>query len=317
MPKPLVEQVVVIVGASSGIGRATAIAFAGRGARVVAAARSDDALTSLVEEITTSGGDALAVPTDVSEPGQLRALADAAVARFGSIDTWVNAAAVSVYGRVEDISDEEYEQVLRVNLLGQIYGAKAALPHLRSSGGGALIGIGSIESYRAVPLHAPYTVSKFGVRAFYDVLRLELVEEGSPIAVTTILPASIDTPFFEHARSHLPQQPKPPGPVYAAEAVATAIVRAAERPTREIPVGGSTMGFLLGQRLSPALTDAVMSVGGLLSRAQQSDRPDDGQDNLDAPMPGTGRTGGCTRAACSAAAPSRRWWGSGAGSGTC
>jgi NAD(P)-dependent dehydrogenase (short-subunit alcohol dehydrogenase family) len=292
MPKPLSQQSVVVVGASSGIGRATALAFAEEGARVVVAARSIDDLASLVTEIEGHGGDALAVPTDVAEPDQLHELAAQAVARFGGIDTWVNAAAVTVYGRVEEIPVEEYDRVMRVNVMGQVHGTLAALPHLRTRGGGVIIGIGSVESYRAVPLHAPYTMSKFAVRAFYDTLRMELVEEGAPIAVTTVLPVGIDTPLFEHARAHQDEMPKPPPPVYAAEVVAAAIVRAARKPTREVPVGAPAVTFIMSQRFSPALTDALMAAGGLLSRLQKSSRPDDSRDNLEAPMSGTGRTHG-------------------------
>jgi NAD(P)-dependent dehydrogenase (short-subunit alcohol dehydrogenase family) len=292
MPKPVAEQTVVVVGASSGIGRATALAFGREGARVVVAARSTEDLDSLVTEITAAGGDALAVPTDVSRPEQLGLLATAAVGRYGGIDTWVNCAAVTVYGRVEELSAQEYERVLQVNVMGQVHGTLAALPHLRARGGGAIIGLGSVESYRAVPLHAPYTMSKFAVRAFYDTLRIELAEEGVPIGVTTILPVGIDTPFFEHARSHRAELPKPPPPVYAPEVVAAAIVRAARRPTREVPVGAPAIGFLMGQRFSPALTDALMAAGGLLSKAQKTRLPDDDRDNLDAPMAGTGRTRG-------------------------
>ena len=295
MPKPLSEQSVVVVGASSGIGRATALAFARKGARVTVAARSADDLTSLVAEITGAGGTATAVPTDVAEPDQLRELATRAAAAHGGIDTWVNAAAVSVYGRVEEITPQEYERVLRVNLLGQVFGTQAALPHLRSAGGGVLIGIASVESYRAVPLHAPYTMSKFGVRAFYDTLRLELAEEGSPVAVTSILPPGVDTPLFEHARTYQAEMPKPPPPVYAPEVVAAAVVRAAVKPTREVPIGAAAVGFLLSQRVNPAMTDALMAAGGLLSKLQTSRRPDNGTDNLDSPVAGTGRTRGTYR----------------------
>ena len=202
MPRSVSEQVVVIAGASTGIGRASALAFAARGAKVVCAARSAQALDTLVTQIRTDGGTAVAVPTDVAEPAEVRALAELAEAQFGRIDTWVNAAAVSVWGRVEDITDAEFDRVMRVNFLGQVHGTHAALPALRRAGGGVIIGISSVEGVRAVPLHSPYTASKFALRAFYDCLRMELAQEGAPIAVTTILPASIDTPFFEHRRFH-------------------------------------------------------------------------------------------------------------------
>jgi NAD(P)-dependent dehydrogenase (short-subunit alcohol dehydrogenase family) len=292
MPKSLAEQVVVVVGASSGIGRATALAFARHGARVVAAARTVPALDSLVAEIAGAGGEAIGVPTDVADPGAVYALAEAAEQGFGRIDTWVNNAAVGIWGRVEDITDEEFERVLRVNFLGQVYGTHAALPALRRAGGGVLIGVSSVEGVRAVPMHSPYTASKWALRAFYDSLRMELAEEGAPIAVTTILPASIATPFFEHARSKLGAMPKPPPPVYAPEVVAEAIVRAATNPTREVPVGGAAVAFLAGQRLSPALTDAVMSLRRTSVDAQTTDRPDDGVDNVDAPLDEPGRVTG-------------------------
>jgi NAD(P)-dependent dehydrogenase (short-subunit alcohol dehydrogenase family) len=292
MPKAVSEQVVVIVGASTGIGRASALAFAARGAKVVCAARSAEALDTLVEDIRADGGTAVAVPTDVAEAAQARSLAEVAESRFGRIDTWVNAAAVSVWGRVEDITDAEFDRVMRVNFLGQVHGTHAALPALRRAGGGVLIGISSVEGVRAVPLHAPYTASKFALRAFYDCLRMELAQEGAPIAVTTILPASIDTPFFEHARSKLGAMVKPPPPVYAPEVVAASIVYAAAHPRREIPVGGSAVGFLLGQRVSPALADAIFSVRRLGVGTQRTDRPDNGVDNVDHPIDGPGQVHG-------------------------
>jgi NAD(P)-dependent dehydrogenase (short-subunit alcohol dehydrogenase family) len=292
MPKALSEQVVVITGASTGIGRATAFAFAERGAKVACAARSEEALDVLVAQIHVKGGTAIAVPTDVTDPVAVRALADTAEQHFGHLDTWVNNAAVSVWGRVEDITDAEFDRVMRVNFLGQVHGVHAALPALRRAGGGAVIGVASVEGVRAVPLHGPYTASKFALRGFYDCLRMEMAQEGVPIAVTTILPASIDTPFFEHARSKLGAMVKPPPPVYAPELVADTIVYAAAHPRREIPVGGAAVGFLLGQRLSPALTDALLSIRRVGVEIQRTGRPDNGTDNVDSPIDGPGHVHG-------------------------
>jgi NAD(P)-dependent dehydrogenase (short-subunit alcohol dehydrogenase family) len=292
MPRPVSEQVVVITGASTGIGRATAFAFAAQGAKVVCAARSREALDVLAAQIHIDGGTALAVPTDVADPVAVRALADTAEQYFGRIDTWVNNAAISVWGRVEDITDVEFDRVMRVNFLGQVHGVHAALPALRRAGGGVVIGVASVEGVRAVPLHGPYTASKFALRGFYDCLRMELAQQGEPIAVTTILPASIDTPFFEHARSKLGAMVKPPPPVYAPEIVADTIVYAAAHPRREIPVGGAAVGFILGQRLSPALTDALLSVRRLGVGLQRTDRPDNGVDNVDGPLDGPGQVHG-------------------------
>ncbi|MCY1138133.1 SDR family oxidoreductase [Actinoplanes sp. Pm04-4] len=293
MPKPVAEQVVVITGASSGIGRATALAFAAAGAKVVCAARSAEALDTLVEQIRAGGGLAVAAPTDVADPVRVRALAHLAEQTYGRIDTWVNNAAVGVWGRVEDVTDEEFDRVLRVNFLGQVHGVHAALPALRRAGGGAIIGVVSVEGVRAVPLQGPYTASKFALRAFYDTLRMELAQEGSPIGVTSILPASIATPFFEHARNKLGgAMAKPPPPVYAPEVVARSIVHAAAHPGREILVGGAAAAFTLAQRLSPALTDAVLSIRRLGEGSQRTGRPDNGVDNLDAPLDGPGRIWG-------------------------
>jgi NAD(P)-dependent dehydrogenase (short-subunit alcohol dehydrogenase family) len=290
--RPVSEQVVVIAGASSGIGRATAAAFAAEGARVVCAARNTEALDTLVAEIGRSGGSAYAVPADVTDPAAVRALADAAEQRHGRIDTWVNAAAVGIWGRIEDITDEEFDRVLRVNFLGHVHGVHAAVPALRRAGGGSIIGISSVEGVRAVPLQAPYAASKFALCGFYDCLRMELAQEGAPIAVTTILPASIDTPFFEHARSKLGAMPKPPPPVYTPELVADTIVHAATHPRRQIPVGGAATAFILTQRLVPGLADAVLAIRHLGVAGQRADRPDNGTDNLDGPLPGPGRVHG-------------------------
>jgi NAD(P)-dependent dehydrogenase (short-subunit alcohol dehydrogenase family) len=292
MPRPVAEQVVVIVGASSGIGRTTALEFARGGARVVCAARTVQALDSLVDQITGEGGQAVAVPTDVADPGAVRALADTAEREYGRIDTWVNNAAVAVYGRVEDITDEEFDRVMRVNFLGHVYGVHACLEPLRRAGGGVVIGVSSVEALRAVPMHAPYTASKWALRGFYDALRMELMESRDPIAVTTILPGPIATPFFEHARSKIGAMPKPPPPTYAPEEVARAIVRASVKPTREVPVGGVAVALSLGQRISPALTDLVMSLPQVAVGAQRTDRPDNGVDNVDQPIAEPGRVRG-------------------------
>lgn len=293
MARPLRDQSVVVIGASSGIGRATATTLARRGANVVCAARGVRALDTLIAEITTFGGSAIAVPTDISDPAAVAALADRSEDYFGRIDTWINLAAVAVWGRIDHITDEEFDRVMRVNFLGQVHGVHAALPALRRAGGGTIIGIASMEAIRAVPMHAPYTASKWAVRAFYDVLRMELAQEGAPIAVCTILPAAIDTPFFEHSRNgRLGVRPKPPAPVYAPQIVADAIVHTIEHPQREVAVGGSAVGLVLGQRLFPALVDAALSLRRFGVGWFLTDRPDSGRDNVDAPVSEPGQVHG-------------------------
>ncbi|ATE54651.1 SDR family oxidoreductase [Actinosynnema pretiosum] len=292
MPRRLAEQVVVVVGASSGIGRVTALRFAAAGARVVCAARNTRALDGLVEEVRGAGGRAVAVTADIADEAAVRAVADVAVERFGRVDTWVNAAGIGVYGRVEDTPAGEFDRVMRVNYLGHVHGAKAALPALRRAGGGVLIGVASVLGLRSAPLQAPYAASKAAVRAFYDALRVELAHDGESIAVTAVLPAAINSPFFEHCRSRVGSLPKPPPPVYAPELVAEAVLRAAERPRREVPVGDAALAFYLGQRLFPALTDALMSVRAVGRSGMRSELPDNGVDNVDSPVDEDGRVHG-------------------------
>lgn len=284
MPRALQDQVVVVTGASSGIGRATARMFAQAGATVFAAARDQEALDSLAREVS---GEVVPMVTDVVDPEQVQALATTAVERAGRIDTWVNDAAVHEYAWFEDTKPEEFARVLETDVLGQVHGAYAAIPHLAENDrGGVLIGVSSVEGVRAVPLQAPYVTSKWALRGFYDTLRMEMALRHPDVKVTTILPASIDTPIFEHALTKLPDLPKPPPPLYAPDVVARAIVHAAQHPQRELPVGGSAAQFILGQRFAPALMDWALSRRFAAVKGQQSGQPNPGTDNLGAPLPG-------------------------------
>jgi NADP-dependent 3-hydroxy acid dehydrogenase YdfG len=290
--KPIRDQVLVITGASSGIGRATALRFARRGASVVPIARGEAALESLRREIERFGGRAHPVVADVADWPQVERAAEEAVDRFGRIDTWVNNAAVALYATVAEADVEEMRRVLDVGLLGTVHGVKAALPHLQRQGRGAIINVASALGLRAVPLQAAYCAAKHGVKGFTDSLRTELEREGSGIAVTLVLPSSIDTPLFDHARSHLGVRPRPIPPVYAAEAVADAIVFAATHPRRDLAVGGAGKAFALLERISPALADAYLLRGDVGVRQQRSDEPDDGVDNLFEPLDDGGRVRG-------------------------
>lgn len=284
--KPINQQVVVVMGASSGIGRATALRFAARGAAVVAAARNRKGLDTVVAGILEGGGKAVAIVADTADAKQVKAVADGAVAEFGRIDTWAHVAGVGVYGTVEQITPEEYERLIEVNLLGQIYGALAALPHLRATGRGTLIHVSSVEGRVAYALSSGYAASKHGMIGFLDALRLELEREGVPIAVVNIMPAAIDTPFFEAARTHLGVAPRPPDPVYAPEIVAEAIVDAAEHPMRDIVVGGAGAGAIAAKRLAPRLLhEVLLTPSGFEAQLTTRPRSPNAPDNLFTPTP--------------------------------
>lgn len=279
--KPLNQQIVVIIGASSGIGRATAMDFAARGATVVCVARDEAGLATLVEEIRDKGGRALAVTAEAADAEQMKSVAAYAVQELGRIDTWVHLAAVSVYARFEDTLPAEFARVIEVNLLGQIHGALAALPHLRRAGGGALICVSSVEGMVSLPFQSAYAASKHGVVGFLDSLRLELQREGAPISVTNILPAAINTPLFQKALTRLGVEPRPPPPVYAPELVSRAILHASCHEARDLMVGGAGMALLLARRISPYLTDAILqSRAGFDSQLTDRPKSEDAPNNL-------------------------------------
>jgi len=268
--KPLKEQVMVITGATSGIGLATAKRAAERGARVVLCSRNESGLQEAVAQIEESGGTARGVVADVSSPEDVERLAASAIEEFGSVNTWVNNAGVSFYGRLTEVALEDMRQLFEVNFWGMVHGARAAVPRLRATGG-ALINIGSIVSDRAIPLQGAYSASKHAVKGFTDALRMELQEEGAPISVTLIKPSAIDTPYFQHAKNYMEVQPKPPAPVYAPEVVANAILRAAEHPIRDITIGGGGRVLTALGAALPRLTDYYMERA--MFDAQRSDAP--------------------------------------------
>ena len=269
--KPLEEQVVVITGASSGIGLVTAKMAAERGARVLLASRNRGDLRRAVKEIEKEGGEASYETADVTDPKEVEGIAKAARKRFGGFDTWVNNAGVSIYGTIDQVPLEDARQLFETNYWGVVHGSLAALPTLRRYGG-ALINLGSILSDRAIPLQGHYSASKHAVKGFTDALRMELEKEDAPVSVTLIKPGAIDTPYPHHAKNFMAVEPKHPAPVYAPRAVARAILRCAERPTRDITVGaGGRMISAMGN-LAPRFTDRYMEAT-MFDQQKSDDKP--------------------------------------------
>jgi NAD(P)-dependent dehydrogenase (short-subunit alcohol dehydrogenase family) len=276
MPKQLSEQVVVITGASSGIGRCTAQHLAMQGARVVVTARRADALDDVVREVETAGSQALAVPGDVTREEDLRAVACAAVERFGRIDTWVNNASVYVQGRVQDITLDEYRRVLDVNLVGLINGTQRALEVMLPQGSGVIIQISSVAAKRGVPYTSPYSAAKAAIDGFTEALRSELWETG--VFFSILYPPTVDTPIYQHARGKLGVVPKPAPPVADPMEAARAIAHLAITGERHRYFGWAGALALLNA-VSPAVGDWLLHHGAGFT---YSDVPA-GEDNVDAP----------------------------------
>ena len=250
--KPLEAQVIVITGASSGIGFATAVLAFDRGAKLVLAARSERVLDELVEFINDNGGEAIRVVADVSERVEMERVAEEAMARFGRIDTWINNAGVSIYGRLDEVSEADHRRLFDVNFWGVVNGSLAALPHLKAHGG-ALINVGSEVSDAVVPLQGMYSASKHAVKGFTDALRVELIADKAPVSVTLIQPTAVNTPYPEHARNYLDREPKLPDPQIDPKDVAVAILKAATRPEHAIKVGAMSKLNTTSWMLTPKL----------------------------------------------------------------
>jgi NADP-dependent 3-hydroxy acid dehydrogenase YdfG len=286
MPRPIAEQVVVVTGASSGVGRAIARAFGAKGAKVALIARGVEALENAAREIRESGGEALVLPLDVAQEAAVHSAAEAVVARWGRIDTWVNDAMVSVFSPAHQMKPGEYERVTAVNYLGTVYGTQAALRHMQPRDEGTVIQIGSALAYRSIPLQSAYCASKAAIRGYTDSLRCELHHDRSKVKLCMLQLPAVNTPQFDVVRSRLPRKPQPVAPIYQPEVIARTVLYAALHPAREVWVGASAIKAILGQKVIPGMLDRYL--GRIGYDAQQTDEPDapNRQDNVDQPLPG-------------------------------
>ncbi len=283
--KPLSQQVLVVTGASSGLGRAIARLAGERGAKVVVAARNADGLAGAVREIEAAGSQALAVEVDVARQEDVERLVAAAVERFGRIDTFVANAAVTVYTEAHRLEPEELRRVLDVNFYGQVYAYWAALAHLRASRG-TFVSISSALAYRGIPLQAAYCASKAALRNFFESARVELGRERAGVAISLVLPGAINTPQFDRDRQKTGLQPQPVAPIYQPEVVAEATLRCCERPVRELAVSWGAQKLLWGQKLSPRVGDLVLARTGWSGQTTGEPKPLGSPDILFETLPG-------------------------------
>jgi short-subunit dehydrogenase len=288
------DSVVVITGASSGIGRATAVAFARKGCPVVLAARRAEALEAVRRECERHrGAEALVVPTDVTDAGAVDDLARRAVQRFGRIDVWVNSAAVTVFGPFEEVPLEDFRKVMDVNVMGYVHGARAALRVMREQGRGTLINVSSIVGVVSQPYTHAYGMSKYAIRALSASLRQELrLDKAKHIHVCTVLPATIDTPLFEHAANYTGRKPLAMPPVYSPERVARTIVDLVRVPRREVVVGPMGRSMVLESRIMPGMVERMMARQVDKTHLSRKEPAPAGHGNLHVPAPGQGAAHG-------------------------
>jgi NAD(P)-dependent dehydrogenase (short-subunit alcohol dehydrogenase family) len=283
--KPISDQVVLVTGASSGLGRAMARLAGERGAKVVVTARNAEALDTCVGEIERAGSQALAVPGDVADQAHVERAVEAAVERFGRIDTYVANAVVTVYAEAYRLEPEELRRVWEVNFFGVVDGYWAALPHLRTSRG-TFLHVSSALAYRGIPLQAAYCSTKAGLRAFLESARVEEQKAGTGVAISLVLPGAINTPQFDRDRQKLGYQPEPVPPIYQPEPFAEATLHCAEHPVRELPISWGAQRLLWGQKLSPRAGDWVLRRKGWKAQHTAEPKPLDAPDNLFDTLPG-------------------------------
>jgi short-subunit dehydrogenase len=265
------SEIVVITGASAGVGRATVRRFAREKAKIALLARANEALDAACREVEQAGGKALAIPTDVAYPDQVEAAAERAERELGPIDIWVNNAMVTVFAPFLEITPEEYKRATEVTYLGFVYGTMSALKRMSARNRGSIVQVGSALAYRSIPLQAPYCGAKAAIRGFTDSVRTELIHQKSGVHITMVQMPALNTPQFNWCETKLPNHPQPVPPIFQPEVAAEAIYYAAHNRRREIYVGESTVKAILANKLVPGLLDRYLGKTGY--RSQQTDRP--------------------------------------------
>lgn len=300
------SEVVVITGASAGVGRATAHRFARDGARVALLARDNPALQHAAEEVRERGGMALPIPVDVSDAAQVEAAAERIERELGPIDIWINAAMATVFAPVSEIPAEEFRRATEVTYLGTVHGTLAALKRMRSRNRGCIVQVGSALAYRAIPLQAPYCAAKFAIRGFTDALRVELLHEHSKVHVTMVQLSAFNTPQFEWARNRLDGRPQPVPPIFQPELAAKGVHWAAHHRRREVCVGFPAVKAIAINKWFPSLVDRVLARKGYSGQVDKQPVPEERPDNLfDAAPVDLGTHG---RFDARAKSSSLQWW---------
>jgi NAD(P)-dependent dehydrogenase (short-subunit alcohol dehydrogenase family) len=278
-------RTVVVTGASAGVGRAVAVAFAKKGWNVGLIARGIEGLEGARREVESAGGHALVLPLDVADADAVFRAADQVASHWGGIDVWVNDAMVTIFAPVKDIKPDEFRRVTEVTYLGQVHGTMAALKHMRPRNRGTIVQVGSALSYRAIPLQSAYCGAKFAIRGFTDALRSELRHERSRIRLTMVQLPAVNTPQFDWARSRMPRKLQPVPPIFQPEAIAAEIVRAALDAPRELWIGTSALKAILGSMLLPLLGDRILASEGYSGQMTTEIAPAGRRDNLFEPVP--------------------------------
>jgi NAD(P)-dependent dehydrogenase (short-subunit alcohol dehydrogenase family) len=281
-----VNKVVVVTGASAGLGRAVVREFAAHGATIALIARGIDGLNAAVDEVTGLGGKGKAYPADVSDPQKMEAVATAIETELGPIDVWINNAMVSVFGPLKEMESADFKRVTEVTYLGQVYGTQSALKKMLPRDAGTIILIGSALAYRGIPLQSAYCGAKHGIHGFFESLRSELLHDKSNIRISMVQLPAMNTTQFGFVKSHLPNKPKPMGRIYEPEVAARAIVEVAKDHRREVYVGYPTVQTIIGNKFFPSFLDSYLANTGY--KGQQTNEPasPERKDNLYEPLPG-------------------------------